>query len=81
MMVTIDKAGRVVIPKDLRDQLDLGVNTELEVTVEGDSLRLTRPRAQGRAIVEVDGWPVIAPVPGFTITDADVQQWRDDVRR
>ena len=81
MLVTIDRAGRIVIPTDVRDQLDLGVNTELEVTVEGDSLRLTRPRLPGRQIVEVDGWPVIAAVPGLTITDADVQRWRDDGQR
>ncbi len=81
MLVTIDRAGRIVIPKEMRDQLDLGVNTELDVTVEGDSLRLTRPRKPGRPVVTIDGWPVIAAVPGLTISDSDVQRWRDDGQR
>ena len=81
MLVSIDRAGRVVIPKELRDQLDLGPNAELELTVDGDGLRLSRPRTPGRPIVEIDGWPVIAAVPGLTITDADVRRWRDDGQR
>ncbi len=78
MMVSIDRAGRVVIPKEIRDRLDLHANTELEVSVEGGELILTPVRRIGRRIVEVDGWPVIEAVRGLTVTDADVQRWRDD---
>ncbi|MDH4144756.1 MAG: AbrB/MazE/SpoVT family DNA-binding domain-containing protein, partial [Acidimicrobiia bacterium] len=38
-MVTIDRAGRVVIPKELRDRLGIEADTELEVTAEGDGIR------------------------------------------
>ncbi len=81
MMVTIDRAGRIVIPKDLRERLSLSANSELEITVEGNTLLLTPTRAPGRRIVEVDGWPVIEAARGLTVTDADVQRWRDDAQR
>lgn len=80
-MVTIDRVGRLVIPKDVRDRLDLAPGVELEIFVEGDSLRFSPRRNPGRRIVEVDGWPVIEAVRGQSVTDADVQKWRDDGQR
>jgi AbrB family looped-hinge helix DNA binding protein len=81
MMVTIDRAGRVVIPKELRDRLMLGADAELDIDVEGDTIRLT-PRSMGRRrIVEVDGLAVLEPVEGQTVTDVDVQRWRDADQR
>lgn len=45
MRVTIDKAGRVVIPKQVRDELGLVAGTELNLEQEGDKLTLaTLPR-------------------------------------
>ncbi len=41
--VTLDRAGRVVLPKPLRDELCLSPGDSLEVTVKGDELTL-RPR-------------------------------------
>lgn len=80
MMVTIDRAGRVVIPKDVRARLDLGPGTSIELIVQGDALVLRPVRPAGRKVIEVDGWPVIEPGER-TITDADVQHWRDADRR
>lgn len=81
MMVTIDRAGRIVIPKELRDRLSLVADSELEVTCESDSLVIRPIRRAGRQIIEVDGWPVIEAHKGVRITDADVQQWRDADQR
>ncbi|MBK8867412.1 MAG: AbrB/MazE/SpoVT family DNA-binding domain-containing protein [Dermatophilaceae bacterium] len=81
MLVTIDKAGRVVIPKDIRDRLSLAPDTELEATVEGAELRLRPIRRVGRRIVERDGWPALEPSAGSSVSDADVQRWRDDGQR
>lgn len=39
MRATIDKAGRLVIPKPLRDQLGLGPG-EVEVVADGTALRV-----------------------------------------
>lgn len=81
MMVTVDRAGRVVIPKEVRDRLSLGPDAELEIDVEGDTIRLTpRPTAR-RRVVDDGGLPVLEPVPGLPVTDADVQRWRDADQR
>lgn len=42
MITTIDKAGRVVIPSDVRKRLGLRAGVELEIVVEGFSIRLAR---------------------------------------
>lgn len=81
MLVGIDRAGRVVIPKEVRDRLSLTPDSQLELDTEGDSIRLTPVRERSRSIVEIDGWPVIAPAEGHTVTDADVQRWRDADQR
>jgi AbrB family looped-hinge helix DNA binding protein len=81
MMVSIDKAGRVVIPKEIRDRLSLGVDAEVEITTDGDEIRLSPIRKPGRVIVDVDGWPSLERVEGLAITDADVQRWRDADQR
>ncbi len=80
MMVSMDRAGRIVVPKELRDLLDIGPHTDLELVVVGDGLRLTPARPVPRRVVEVDGWPVIEPGDRVS-TDADVQRWRDADQR
>ena len=41
--VTLDKAGRVVLPKTLRDELHLSPGDTLQLTVEGEQMTL-RPQ-------------------------------------
>ncbi|MEK7406675.1 MAG: AbrB/MazE/SpoVT family DNA-binding domain-containing protein [Acidobacteriota bacterium] len=41
--VTLDKAGRLVLPKPLRDELHLAPGDTLDLTVEGEQVTL-RPR-------------------------------------
>lgn len=47
MKTTVDKFGRIVIPKETRDRLGFDPGTEMEIIEEGDSVRLRRkfPRA------------------------------------
>ena len=80
-MVTVDRAGRVVIPKDIRDRLSLGADAELEIDLEGNSIRLTPVRGSARRVVVRDGLPVLERIDGHVITDADVQRWRDADQR
>jgi len=42
MRSTIDRAGRVVIPSEVRKRLGLTAGTELEVVIEGFAVRLVR---------------------------------------
>ncbi len=81
MLVSIDRAGRVVIPKELRDRLAIGPDSELEVSVDADGIRLTPQRPPARMVVDDDGWPVLQRVTGITVTDADVHRWRDAEQR
>lgn len=72
MRSTIDKAGRLVIPKPLRDQIGLRPGA-VEIAVEGASLRV-EPVAHG-GVVEERGWLVI-PASGPALTDDDVRTLR-----
>lgn len=81
MTVSIDRAGRVVIPKDVRELLGLDEDTRFDLDVVGDALQLTPIRRPGRVVVEVDGWPVLAPVDGGVVSDADVQDARHATQR
>jgi AbrB family looped-hinge helix DNA binding protein len=81
-MVTIDKAGRVVIPKEVRERLDLAPNTELELEIDGEAIRIERrPESSRRLAWTDDGRPYFPAVPGRVVTDADVQQLRDADQR
>jgi AbrB family looped-hinge helix DNA binding protein len=81
MMVVMDRAGRIVIPKELRDRLALRPDSEMEIDIEGQSIRLTPGRGPLRSLEVVDGWPVFQAVPGQTLYDADVQRLRDADQR
>jgi len=41
MKTTIDKAGRIVVPKSLRDALHLYGGDEVEIELDGERLTLT----------------------------------------
>jgi len=77
MKATIDSAGRLVIPRALRERLGLRQGT-VDVEADGADLRV-RPHA-GDELEERDGWLVI-PAGGTTITDEDVQALRDADQR
>jgi AbrB family looped-hinge helix DNA binding protein len=77
MQTTIDTAGRLVIPKQLRDQVGMQAGP-VEVTVDGAALRI-EPVA-GDELVEEDGYLVI-PSAGLTITDEMVRALRDADQR
>jgi antitoxin PrlF len=42
MTTTIDKAGRIIIPAEVRKRLGLAAGAELEMVIEGFSIRLVR---------------------------------------
>ena len=42
MRITIDRAGRVVVPKQFRDRFNLVAGTELEIEATGDGLKLRK---------------------------------------
>ena len=74
MRATIDKAGRLVIPKPLRDELGLRPG-EVEITAHGAGLRV-EPIAGEESLGESGGRPVI-PATGMAIDDNLVRSLRD----
>jgi AbrB family looped-hinge helix DNA binding protein len=60
MTTTIDKAGRVVIPAEVRKRLGLIAGTELEMAIEGFTIRLVRAVA-GPQLVRRAGRLVARP--------------------
>jgi len=73
MRITIDRAGRLVIARSLRSQLGLEQGGEVEIFVDGASLRV-EPTA-GAELAEIDGLLVI-PAKGDTIDDELVRELR-----
>jgi AbrB family looped-hinge helix DNA binding protein len=71
MHVTIDRAGRVVVPKPLRDQLGISPETPLEIDIVDGHLELSVPD-EPSAVVEGPHGPSFAPT-GTPITDADLR--------
>ena len=77
MRSTIDKAGRLVIPKGLREQLGLRPG-DVELTADGAALRVVPVYED--TLEEADGRLVI-PASGVAIDDQLVQALRDADRR
>lgn len=77
MQATIDSAGRLVIPKMLRDRIGLRPGV-VEVTIDGAGLRV-EPRA-GDDLEERQG-RLLVPRSGAAIDDEFVRGLRDADRR
>lgn len=55
MRTTIDKAGRIVIPKPMRDELGLVGGTEVEITLVDGHVEIAQPPAEIRLERGPDG--------------------------
>lgn len=78
MEATIDKAGRIVVPKAIRDALGLSPGTILDVSTYGAGLTLI-PRGRTATVVEADG--VLVLDSDREIGDEDVFSLIDAGRR
>ena len=72
MRTTIDRSGRLVIPKSLRDQVGLHAGV-VEIEVDGAALRVA-PVADG-GVAQRGRWLVL-PAAGTTLTAGDVGDLR-----
>lgn len=74
---TIDRAGRVVIPKPLRDQLGLSAG-EVELIADGSGLRIEPVTGEG---LLREGTFLVIPPEGSAVDDELVRTMRDADRR
>lgn len=75
MRTTIDSAGRIVVPKKLRDRLGLTGGTEVVIEEDGLGLRVERAATGRRSeVVERDGRSVLV---GDATSSLSVESVRD----
>ena len=79
MRLVIDKAGRVVIPKPLREELHLQPGDSLEIESSGEQITLRPVRGTGPLTKEHGVWVFRAgqPLPA-SVTDEMLQQLREE---
>jgi AbrB family looped-hinge helix DNA binding protein len=78
MKVTIDRAGRVVVPKPLRDQLGFSPDVPLEIDVVDGHLELSAPTDVAR-VVEGPNGPLVAATDA-PISDQEVRHLLEATR-
>lgn len=78
MRVSIDRAGRVVVPKPLRDQLGFSPGTLLEAEAVDGRLELAKPYESAKVIDGPRG-PVVSKT-GTPLTDEQVRRTLELVR-
>lgn len=72
MRTTIDRAGRLVIPKSLRDQVGITAG-EVEITLDGAAIRIESVAAD--ELVEADGL-LLLPTGGPELDEDAVRELR-----
>jgi AbrB family looped-hinge helix DNA binding protein len=79
MQTTIDKAGRVVIPAQIRERAGLEAGSVLRVSVDDTGIRLERV-APGPTLVKVGKRLVARPAAGSAPAALDVAALVEDER-
>lgn len=74
--LSVDKSGRIVVPKRLRDHLGIQVGAELEITAQAGGI-FVRVVDEDAALVKVDGLWVHR---GSARPEADWEHVIEDVR-
>jgi len=78
MTLKIDKAGRIILPKEVRDRFNLRAGTELELEERPDGLTL-RPVEQQPSLREENGFLVhLGKVPPGFAWDRMVDDMREE---
>ncbi len=81
MKVVMDRVGRIVVPKTLRDQLGLEPEAEFDAVIDGTAIRLQPRQTSERVINHTDGWPVLSRASSVVLTDQAVRDLRDAGQR
>jgi len=78
METTIDSAGRILLPKPLRDRLGVRPGAKVDISLYGDGLHIA-PTGRTARIERHDGdWVAVSNTP---ITDDDIFDLLESIRR
>jgi len=80
MQVTIDKLGRIVVPKPVRERLGLAPGARLDLEEDNGEMRL-RPAAVPARLEERDGVLVVVHDVGARLDEDSVLRLRDEIRQ
>ena len=75
--LTLDKAGRLVLPKSMREKLHLRAGSKLKAEIVGDRIELEQDTPKTNIVRGKDGLPVVMGWEGFDAAKA-VREMRDD---
>lgn len=79
MNVTIDKAGRLVVPKEIRDRMGIHAGDELEIEEYNGKIELSKPCRERQLIENEDGILTLEPDPNAPpVTQEEI---RDELER
>ena len=67
--ISIDKAGRIVVPKPLREKLGLEAGDNLQIASDGDQITLRPIRPQPLFGRKEGIWVYLGPTPDIDIVD------------
>ncbi len=81
MRVTIDAAGRVVIPKPLRDAIGLGAGGEVEIQLVDGRLVVAPPAVRKRVETRGGRATIVAEEDLPPLSDGVVRDVLDSIRR
>jgi AbrB family looped-hinge helix DNA binding protein len=81
MRTTIDSAGRIVVPKAIREELALYGGEELEVTAVDGRIEIEVPLTPMRLVKRGGHWVAVPDRPMPTLTAEMVRETLEKVRR
>lgn len=79
MNVTIDKAGRLVVPKEIRDRMGLRAGDELELEEFNGRIEISKPRRERKLIENEHGLLTLEPDPDAPPVTAE--EMREELER
>jgi AbrB family looped-hinge helix DNA binding protein len=81
MRTTIDAAGRIVVPKAIREELALYGGEELEVTAVDGKIEIEVPLTPMRLVKRRGHWVAVPDRPMPPLTDEIVRDTLEKIRR
>lgn len=81
MRITIDGAGRIVVPKPVREAMGLTAGREVDLVFTDGRIEIELAPAE--VVVETgDGWPRVMPVGDLpALTDEEIRDTVESTRR